>query len=373
MVHFTEALERAAACLSPDAPEEVCSVEVMEKSFKELSEEAVQSKCTPAQLMQTTDLWRLIKMIDNGATRHEALAARHPENIKCDAMAQAYGQVLSYLNPYSSKSLECSLDELELASRTLTSSDVYFTQAQNQVIDQLQRVIQDVQDGDSVQTAIKKVWESRDNQARARLLNARHNFCGMYPSGGAYEFERALEFLSAEFPDERCSLGAMESAFRVLDSELVRLECTDAHQEVIDDLWRLIKMIYSGATRQEALAARRPEEILDSDIWQKGRHIVQAYKKTLRYINPASFESANCSLGDLESACAALEAYGFRVKFSNAQKQVVYQLQKIIKLAKDGDSVQAAIRQAWSARDTAARVKLEKVQPISEQQGALGA
>ena len=54
-----------------------------------------------------------------------------------------------------------------------------------------------------------------------------------------------------------------------------------------------------------------------------------------------------------------MDSNGFRVKFSNAQKQVVCQLLNVIQSAKDGDSVQAAIRQAWSARDTAARAKLE--------------
>jgi len=54
-----------------------------------------------------------------------------------------------------------------------------------------------------------------------------------------------------------------------------------------------------------------------------------------------------------------MDSNGFRVKFSNAQKQVVYQLLKVIQGAKHADSVQAAIRQAWSARDTAARAKLE--------------
>merc|ERR1740117_2523603 len=325
MAGCTEALESAAACLSPDAPEECCSLEGMERSFKELSAEATRSKCTPAQLMQINDLWRLIKMIYNGATRQEALAARHPENIQCNAVAQAYGQVLRYLNPNSTELEECSLDDLESASRTFGASVGSFSQAQNQVIDQLHKIIQDVQDGDSVQTAIKNVWDARDNEARSRLFNARVNFVGMYPSGGADAFGHALEFLSPDSPDERCPLEAMESAFRVLDS---------------------------GATRQEALAARSPGGIPDSAV-------AQAFKKALRYLNPGSSESANCSLGDLESTYASMDSNGFRVKFSNAQKQVVCQLLKIIQGAKDGDSVQAAIRQAWSARDTAARAKLE--------------
>jgi len=352
MAGCTEALESAAACLSPDAPEECCSLEVMERSFKELSGEATRSECTPAQLMQINDLWRLIKMIYNGATRQEALAARHPENIQCNAVAQAYGQVLRYLNPNSTELVECSLDDLESASRTFGANVGSFSQAQNQVIDQLHKLIQDVQDGDSVKTAIKNVWDARDNEARSRLFNARVNFVGMYPSGGAEAFGHALEFLSPDSPDERCPLEAMESAFRVLDSELVRLECSEAHEEVISDLWRLIKMLYGGATRQEALAARSPGGIPDSAV-------AQAFKRALRYLNPGSSESANCSLGDLESAYASMDSNGFRVKFSNAQKQVVCQLLKVIQSAKDGDSVQAAIRQAWSARDTAARAKLE--------------
>merc|ERR1712160_127920 len=110
---------------------------------------------------------------------------------------------------------------------------------------------------------IQQAWNARDGAAKRRLLSASVDFVGMYPSGGAAAFAEALACLSPETPDARCSLAIMEAAFKELDSELVRLECSLAQQDVIDDLWRLIKMLHNGATRQEAIAAKRPEETSD--------------------------------------------------------------------------------------------------------------
>jgi hypothetical protein len=289
-----------------------------------------------------------MKMVYNGATRQEALAARHPEHIKGDLAAQAYGKVLRCLNPASPECLECSVDDLESACHILVASEVsiHFSQAQNQVIDHLQKVIQYVKEGTSVQTAIKTVWDLRDAAAQSRLLDARANFSGTYPSGGAHAFGRALEFLSPDSLEDGCSLEAMESTFRELDSELVRLECSDAQQTVIDDLWRLIKMMYNGATRQEALAARRPDRIQDHSL-------AQAFKKVLLYLNPSSSESATCSQSDLESHFRMLNAA--RAEFSGAQNQVIDQLEKAVHGVKGGDSVQTAVKKAWDDRDNAAR------------------
>jgi len=100
-----------------------------------------------------------------------------------------------------------------------------------------------------------------NNVARSTILEARSNFMGMYDitaSGRANAWAQASAFLSPDTPEDCCSLDAMESTFKLLDSELVRLECNDHQGNVIDDLWRLIKMTYNGATRQEALAALIP-------------------------------------------------------------------------------------------------------------------
>merc|ERR1712216_541811 len=181
--------------------------------------------------------------------------------------------------------------------------------------------------------------------------HASTDFMGMYPSGGADAFARALECLSPVSSDDRCSLQVMESTFQDLDAELVRNECNEAQQNVVDDLWRLIKMMYNGATRQEALAARRPEELPGDDV-------AEAYKKVLRYLNPQSPESAVCSLGDLQSAYETLGAASVREKLSRAQNQVVDQLQKAIKGTSGTDAPQASMTKAWKDRDEAARSRL---------------
>jgi hypothetical protein len=346
------ALHRVQECLSPETPEEVCSLEVMEAAYKELC--SGKEKLSPAQKSDINDLWRLIKMIYNGATRLEALAARNPGNIQNGEAAEAYAKALSCLNPTSSEAVKCSLKDLEVASRTLEAvgARTEFSQAQNQVVDQLRKVIQNAKNGDSVHAAIKKVWEERDNAARSQLLQASANFTGMYPSGASGEFAQALEFLSIETPEDRCSLGAMEEVFRTLDSELVRLECSEAQQNVIDDLWRLIKMIYNGSTRQEALEARLPGQIQDNSV-------AQAYGKVLQHLNPGSVESAKCTLEDLESAYKILDGHAVKENFSHAQNQVIAQLQKAIQGAKGGDTVQVAIRNAWADRENAARARFQ--------------
>jgi hypothetical protein len=348
------ALEKAAQCLSSESSEAGCSLEVMESTFKMLSSETVRAECSPSQQVQIDDLWRLIKMMYNGSTRQEALAARDPNCIQCEGVAKAYGQVLRYLNPSSSDVGQCSLADLEAAYGTLGAAQPQsnFSQPQNQVIDQLLKAIQCVKDGHSVKLSVKKVWEDRDNAARSRLLHARDDFIGAYPSGGADAFAQALDFLSPNIPDECCPLVALEEAFRVLDSELVRCECSEAHQNVIDDLWRLIKMKYNGASRQEALAARKPDEIQDMSA-------AEVYGKVLHYLNPNSAECASCSLADLELAYGILSTKSLRSVFSVAQNQVIDQLEKAIQSAKGGNSIQVAIEKAWSTRDNAARQRFK--------------
>lgn len=347
------ALQRAPDCLSAETPEELCSLEVMESAYKEMTLANVRDKLSPKQNSYVDDLWRLIKMMYNGATRLEALAARNPDNIQNEAVAKAYAKALCYLNPSSSEAMECSLEDLEAAFRSLDAAGVQndFSQAQNQVIDQLRKTIQTAKNGRSVHAAIKKVWEDRDNAARSKLLQASANFIGMYPSGASDAFAQALEFLSLQTPEDRCTVEAMEAAFRALDSELVRLECSEAQQNVIDDLWRLIKMIYNGSTRQEALEARLPGQIQDNTA-------AQAYDKVLLCLNPGSAESTKCTLEDLESSHDVLDAHGVRENFSDAQNQVFVQLEQAIQGAKGGDTMQAAIRKAWTRRENAARSRL---------------
>jgi len=346
-------MERAQECLLPSSSDECCSLEVMESSFKELSQETFRAKCSQLEQQQIDDLWRLIKMVYNGATRQEALAARNPECIPDGHVAQVYAKMLRFLKPSSPESQEVSLQEMESAHRVLNAKEVQteLSQAQNQVVDQLRKAIQYVKEGDNVQASIQKVWDQRDAAAHFRLLHASKDFTGMYPSGGADAFARALECLSGDSSDEQCSLEVMEKAFQELDSELVRNECSQAQQNVVDDLWRLIKMMYNGATRQEALAARCPQEC-------PGDAVSKAYNKVLQYLNPCSAQSAVCSLGDLESAYEVLGAASVREKFSCAQNQVVDQLQKAIKGTQGTESVQASISKAWKERNDTARSRL---------------
>jgi len=324
-------------------------LEVMESAYKEITS---QTACGPTTIID--DLWRLIKMIYNGATRLEALAARNPENIQNEEAAKAYAKALQCLNPASSEAMTCSLKDLESAFRSLSreGTRTEFSQAQNQVVDQMQKAIQTAKNGDSVHAAIKKVWEERDNAARSRLLQASANFIGMYPSGAADAFAQALDFLSLQTPEGRCTLEAMEATFRELDSELVRLECSEPQQDVIDDLWRLIKMMYNGSTRKEALEARIPGQIQNDPA-------AHAYGKVLQYLNPGSVESTECILEDLESCYRVLNSDGVQENYSHAQNQVIAQLQKAIQGAKGGEAVQASIRNAWADRETTARGRLQ--------------
>lgn len=181
-----------------------------------------------------------------------------------------------------------------------------------------------------------------------RLRPARAAFTGVFPSGGADAFETALACLSPDESDEdRCTIKVMEDAFRVLDSEMVRAECTPEHNEKIDELWRVIKMMYGGATRQEALAARSPSKI----------RVPQSdeYAKALQFLNPQT-RDADCSLADLESTLRVLEIMAGEC--NRGQIQVIEQLRKAIAKVKAGDSIPSAIQTTWGDRDLAARARL---------------
>lgn len=364
------AMQRVRECLSMETSDEHCSLEVMESVYKEITSDP--SKMTSAQKSEISDLWRLMKMIYNGATRMEALAALAPLKpewqplqpiIPNEEAAAAYTKALGCLNPASPEAAKISLGELESAYRSLESADsrsldstevrTAFSQAQNQVVDQLRKVIETAKNAETVHAAIKKVWEDRDNAAHSRLLQASSNFIGMYPAGAADAFSQALDFLSPQTPEDRCTLQAMEAVFTTLDSELIRLECSEVQENVIDDLWRLIKMIYNGSTRKEALEARLAGQIQDTSA-------AEAYGKSLLYLNPGSVEFTKCSLEDLEQSYQILQSYGKQQNFSHAQSQVITQLQKAVQGAKGGETVQAAIREAWAERENIARNKIER-------------
>lgn len=347
----SDALERIGECLSPDAPDERCSLEVMEAVMKLLH--VARNECTQAQQTEIDDLWRVLKMIYNGATRQEALAASKADCIGGEVLAKAYGQALCYLNPKRADSKACSVEDLENTYKILEAKEAHsnFSQAQNQVIDQLRKAIQDAKGGASVEAAILHVWEDRNNTAQRRLMNTSAAFVGMYPSGGAEAFEQALACLSPSSPEEQCTLEIMESAFRTLDAEMIRQECSQAQEYVIDDLWRLIKMMYNGATRQQALAARQPQEIQNDAVSQE-------YAKVLRFLNPVSSDSQIASLKDLETSLETLDTAATKAIFSNAQVQVLEQLEKATQAARSGDSVHASIRKIWKQRDDAARTKI---------------
>ena len=178
------------------------------------------------------------------------------------------------------------------------------------------------------------------------------SFNGAYPSGGADAFETALACLTPEGSDgDRCTIEVMESAFRVLDSEMVRAECTPEHNEKIDELWRVIKMMYGGATRLEALAARSPSKIRAPQS--------DEYAKALRFLNPQT-RDVDCSLADLESTLQILEIMAGEC--NRGQIQVIEQLRKAIARVKEGESVPNAIQTTWGDRDHAARARLGEKQ-----------
>ena len=73
-----------------------------------------------------------------------------------------------------------------------------------------------------------------------------HPFSGNYPSLAPGDFDTAIQILSPGSPKE-FSQATMEETFRVLDSELVRNSLTTEQQQVVDELWRVIKMIMNGS------------------------------------------------------------------------------------------------------------------------------
>jgi len=80
----------------------------------------------------------------------------------------------------------------------------------------------------------------------------------------------------------------------------VRSECDAAQQEKIDELWKIIKMMYGGASRTEAIIARRELPVPDTAV-------ADAYQLCLRFLNPATSAAAGCSFLALKRALELLD------------------------------------------------------------------
>lgn len=147
---------------------------------------------------------------------------------------------------------------------------------------------------------------------------------------------------------ESCTIADLEEAYKILDSDVLRSEWSEAQQSDIDDLWRVIKMVYNGATVPEAIAAR-----LDRFPGASGAN---AYQTALLCLDPHNSEI--CALEDLEAAFKVLDDEKIRNECSSAQMQVVDQLWRAIKLCYQGRKPAEAVLQAWHRRDQPARVRL---------------
>ena len=175
---------------------------------------------------------------------------------------------------------------------------------------------------------------------------------GAFPSGAAEEFDEALQCLSLDSDDESYSIAYLEDIFRKVVTEKVRSEC-DADQEAkIDELWKIIKMMYGGASRKEAIIARRKLPVPDTAI-------ADAYSLCLRWLNPATSKEAGCSKEALDRALELLDCEGDEcLALNEGQLQVLDQLHKCVDRIDAGESVEAAVQDTWDAREAVARKRL---------------
>ena len=132
----------------------------------------------------------------------------------------------------------------------------------------------------------------------------------------------------------------------------VRSEC-DADQEAkIDELWKIIKMMYGGASRKEAIIARRKLPVPDTAV-------ADAYSLCLRFLNPATSKAAGCSKEALDRALELLDCEGDEcLALNEGQLQVLDQLHKCVDRIDAGESVEAAVQNTWDAREAVARKRL---------------
>ena len=192
----------------------------------------------------------------------------------------------------------------------------------------------------------------RATRLQAAAVEAKADWNGAYPSGAAEEFDEALQCLSLDSDDESCSIAYLEDVFRKVDTEKVRSEC-DADQEAkIDELWKIIKMMYGGASRKEAIVARRKLPVPDTAV-------ADAYSLCLRFLNPATSKAAGCSKEALDRALELLDCEGDEcLALNEGQLQVLDQLHKCVDRIDAGESVEAAVQNTWDAREAVARKRL---------------
>ena len=192
----------------------------------------------------------------------------------------------------------------------------------------------------------------RATRLQAAAVEAKAEWNGAFPSGAAEEFDEALQCLSLDSDDESCSIAYLEDVFRKVDTEKVRSEC-DADQEAkIDELWKIIKMMYGGASRKEAIIARRKLPVPDTAV-------ADAYSLCLRWLNPATSKEAGCSKEALDRALELLDCEGDEcLALNEGQLQVLDQLHKCVDRIDAGESVEAAVQNTWDAREAVARKRL---------------
>ena len=192
----------------------------------------------------------------------------------------------------------------------------------------------------------------RATRVLASAVEAKAEWNGQFPSGAAEEFDAALQCLSLDSDDESCSIAYLEDVFRKVDTEKVRSEC-DADQEAkIDELWKIIKMMYGGASRKEAIIARRKLPVPDTAV-------ADAYSLCLRWLNPATSKQAGCSKEALDRALELLDCEGDEcLALNEGQLQVLDQLHKCVDRIDAGESVEAAVQNTWDAREAVARKRL---------------
>ena len=192
----------------------------------------------------------------------------------------------------------------------------------------------------------------RATRLQAAAVEAKAEWNGAFPSGAAEEFDEALQCLSLDSDDESCSIAYLEDVFRKVDTEKVRSEC-DADQEAkIDELWKIIKMMYGGASGKEAIIARRKLPVPDTAV-------ADAYSLCLRFLNPATSKQAGCSKEALDRALELLDCEGDEcLALNEGQLQVLDQLHKCVDRIAAGESVEAAVQNTWDAREAVARKRL---------------
>jgi len=202
------------------------------------------------------------------------------------------------------------------------------------------------------------------------VLNAANDFAGQFPRGGEDAFAKTLEYLSPTYKesmdansDNALLLEKMMATYRILDSEMVRSECSREAQEIVDELWRVIKLMYNGSSLQEAKQARDATQLLNKgkDDKTTGGVANEVYKSILEYLNPRSTASSQVDIEELKRARYVLDSEPLRIHRTNAQSQVVNQLARVVGIyeeSKDRISVEDAIKKTWMERENAARGSL---------------